>query len=386
MKKKVIFGAVLLVTVIVVQFAIMHRKVTKSKRSLAKEIKNYKKWTSDKLQALSNAMLYESTSFPGQFDETPNINKKCLLSVKDVQIKDVFAPYNASIIEKENGGYHLFFRYDVVHQMHLNHYNTNIGYAELDKDFNQAGKKFVKINTESPYSEDPRILRAKDNLYLVYNDGPSRGLRGRKMHIAHLDLETFQPQQITTMDPRLSNVEKNWVPFEYQNTIHFEYQVFRPRKVLCLEKSTRATLTNISDTPKIEKTYWEKKWGKPLGGSSARLIDGEYLGFFHSKFKDNLQQTWYVMGAYTFEAKPPFKITSMSKYPILYNGIYRSKPLNTSDPQKFVIFPCGYVIEHSEDKTLLHLACGENDCAIKILSFDKEQLLKTLVPIEGLIQ
>jgi hypothetical protein len=38
-------------------------------------------------------------------------------------------------------------------------------------------------------------------------------------------------------------------------------------------------------------------------------------------------------------------------------------------------------VENRDGQDLIHLSCGENDSAIKILTFDKEALLKTLKPI-----
>jgi predicted GH43/DUF377 family glycosyl hydrolase len=88
------------------------------------------------------------------------------------------------------------------------------------------------------------------------------------------------------------------------------------------------------------------------------------------------------MGAYTFEAKPPFRITAVSTAPILFDGIYDTPALNTASPDKYVIFPCGFAIEKKEGKTLIHLGCGENDSAIKIVTMDKDELVKSLHKVQ----
>ena len=84
------------------------------------------------------------------------------------------------------------------------------------------------------------------------------------------------------------------------------------------------------------------------------------------------------MGAYTFENHPPFRVTSMSPYPILFSDIYDSVPLNTAEARKRVIFPASFVIEKKDGKEWIHLSCGENDASIKIITLDKEILLKGL--------
>ncbi len=88
------------------------------------------------------------------------------------------------------------------------------------------------------------------------------------------------------------------------------------------------------------------------------------------------------MGAYTFEAEPPYAITSITPYPILFKGIYSSEYLNTADVNKYCIFPAGLAIEKTSSKTLLHVSCGENDSHIKIVTFDYEKLKKSMTPVK----
>jgi hypothetical protein len=87
------------------------------------------------------------------------------------------------------------------------------------------------------------------------------------------------------------------------------------------------------------------------------------------------------MGAYTFESSSPFRITACSANPIQFKDIYDTEAVNTASSDKLVIFPSGAVLAKEEDREVLHVACGENDCAIKMVTFDKEKLLKSLQPI-----
>lgn len=380
MSKKAVFLSILFGAVIIGQFIIMNQKLLKTRRSLSNKIKLYRRDQKALTFALNKTVPF-AFSLPKELTGVPFLDGDMIREVKDIQLRNVFAPYNASLIEKDDGHFHLFFRYDVVRQMHFNSFDTYIGAAELDAHFDQTEKEFIRINTQSPHSEDPRVVTNERDYYLVYNDGPYTSSKDRKMHIAKLDNETFQPQTITKMNPHLSSTEKNWVPFFHENRAYFEYQIFTPRKVLCLEDFSSSQLSHIQDPLPMGNIEWEEKWGKPLGGSSARLVDGQYLAFFHSKFKDTMGTYWYVMGAYTFEAEPPFRITAMSKEPLLFKGIYQSESINTADPQKFVIFPCGYALKEYGEKAFLHLACGENDCAVKIVTIDKEKLLNSLVKL-----
>jgi hypothetical protein len=199
--------------------------------------------------------------------------------------------------------------------------------------------------------------------------------------LASIDSKKRAAIDIENFDLKASPVEKNWSPFLFegkdgQEKLYFEYMLANPRTIYDTEKSL---LIEAIDEPELP---WDLKWGKPLGGTPARLVDGQYLSFFHSKFKDKYGIVWYVFGAYTFEAQPPFRITAMSARPITYEGIYDSEYLNTAEPCKCVIFPGSFAISDEGGSTRLHLACGENDSSIKVITFDKDELLQTLVPID----
>lgn len=362
-----------------------------------KKLNAHKKKTSQRLKIcehiatgipLKSSMGGYKLSLPAEFDRLPLSNNSMVVDVKKLDIRNVIAPYNPALIE-HGDGFLVFFRYDVVKQMHLNLYHTYIAYAELDKDLNQTDKEFVTLDMQSEFAEDPRVIRHNGTLALIYNNLIPARFYSRAMHIAQVDLNNSAASNIEKIDLHLSKVEKNWAPFTYTaedgtETIHFEYQVLQPRQILKYTSSDSPEWVESPPSKDLNKwcEKWAKKWGSPLGGTSARLIDGEYLSFFHSKFKAKDGVWWYVMGAYTFEAKPPFRVTGVSTVPILFDGIYDTPALNTASPDKYVIFPCGFAVENKEGKTLIHLGCGENDSSIKIVTFDKDALVKGLQKID----
>ena len=124
------------------------------------------------------------------------------------------------------------------------------------------------------------------------------------------------------------------------------------------------------------KNLWDSQWGAIRGGTPARLIDNQYLAFFHSSFRER-GKVWYVMGAYTFEAFPPYKVTAISAQPILFDGIYNTKAENTAKKGLRCIFPAGFV-EGYDKEDVFYLSCGENDCATKIITISKRNLLSSL--------
>lgn len=323
-------------------------------------------------------------------------------AVKKINIEGVVAPYNASMLEDKDG-YLVVFRYDIKERRKFGGittpfrqkipfpsqkmpFRTFIGAIRLDKEFNQTSS-VLKIDTKSDFSEDPRIFTAEGKLYLSYNDMQENDVYSRSMRLAELDPETLQPIFISDIDQHISTVEKNWVPFTRKESsgeekIYFGYGI-NPHKIMGMKdpKSNQMDHPIFPHTASLQKTPWkEKKWGVLRGGTPARLVDGQYLAFFHTLFYEN-KRPWYAMGAYTFEANPPYRVTALSAAPIIFKGIYDTPAINTAHSKKKAIYPAGMAFGQEDGKDVIYLSCGENDSSVKILTFDKDALLQSLTPI-----
>ncbi len=299
-----------------------------------------------------------------------------ILSVKKVEVPSVLAPYNASIGPMEDG-YLLFFRYDTPsfgnNQIP---FFSNVGCIQLDRDFEPLEKEFSKIETNSPFSEDARFFQNDGRYFLVYNDltSPSVGQRG--IRIGAIDLDKRRLEYVTALSSSSTKMEKNWTPFSHQDKIHFLYTI-NPQKTFVLPNPQENLLHTPHASP-LAILDWSNKWGPLRGGTPAILVDGEYLAFFHTSYEDHKGILWYIMGAYTFAASSPFKITRISPYPILFEGIYETAHQTIANPKVRSIYPAGISCEHREGRDLIHVSCGENDSAIKIISMDKDALLASL--------
>jgi predicted GH43/DUF377 family glycosyl hydrolase len=300
-----------------------------------------------------------------------------ILDVKNVSIRDIETPYNAALTKDQNGNYLLIFRYDIKKKVNFK-YNY-IACVKLDENLEQK-EGYKNIDTLSDFSNDPRIFKTGSQFFLVYNDTVSLDSKDRIMKIGELDVKNFQLNYVTDLDRKIRKTEKNWTPFSYRNNsteeIYFIYTI-DPYLVLKLENPLENTLENVNFDSNPVDFPWS--WGSPRGGTHAELIDGEYLTFFHSSCTDRNGKRWYVMGALTFEAKPPFRITAVSPYPLLFKGIYSSSHSKSSSRLR-CIFPSGLVL--TEDHSKILISCGENDSAVKIITFDKKELLKSLVRID----
>ena len=84
------------------------------------------------------------------------------------------------------------------------------------------------------------------------------------------------------------------------------------------------------------------------------------------------------MGAYIFKAELPFKILAITPRPIEHSDFYTARHRVEN---LHVIYPAGFVIENNEKQSLLHVACGENDTSIRIVTIDKNLLFASMKPI-----
>ncbi len=360
---------------------------------IEKQLRYFRKtsWSYKKFMEASFSMPEEAKGlFPAPLRRVPFGEKTgVVLGSRLIEIRGVAAPYNASIIEREEGGYHLFFRYDLLDENEHGGLTAFMGCAELDADFQQTDREFVPLNTSSRHAEDPRVVRVGNKVMLAYNDlVHDRFSDGRVMCMGEVDLEHGRLKGITKFDLKLQQLEKNWVPFVYadqygKQEIYFEYTVV-PLKLLKVSGEPGNPLQHLpsSYNRNLVSVMWPILWGIVRGGSAAQLVGDQYLAFFHSSFRDAHGVLWYTMGAYTFEPHPPFRITGISNYPLLFEGIYATPPMNTADPLKRVIFPGGFVVAEQEGREVIHLSCGENDSSVKVITLDKEKLLQSLKRIK----
>jgi predicted GH43/DUF377 family glycosyl hydrolase len=268
-----------------------------------------------------------------------------------------------------------------------------IGLVWLDKDFNAKGKPYILeirdqkennffVRKNSNVTEqDPRLIKIKDRLYMVYNN-----LRIGRMFIAELYYDghsMFLNKPECLLNFEGSNrrcIEKNWVPFQYEDKLLLAYSI-SPHKILLPLLGTESCETYACSKKRIT---WD--WGEIRGGTPAFMVEGKYLSFFHSSkyniksnYSEGINTHHYFMGAYMFDPHPPFEITHISPYPIICDDFYNGKSYNKKGivPLK-VVFPMGFVF----DDDYIWISYGKQDHECWIAKLDKKRLLKSLVPLE----
>jgi predicted GH43/DUF377 family glycosyl hydrolase len=304
-------------------------------------------------------------------------NRAIVASVKRIYLQEFPEAHNPSLI-KIDEGHLLTFRYCPDRFGHISH----IGIVLLDDNFTPISKPQLLDtrlkNSRTPsQSEDARIFVYRGRTFLIYNDNieiisPNYNQR-RDMFIAEL-FRTGNGYSLSTPMKLTHNEkyqfvlwQKNWTPFEWNNTLLLSY-TFNPHEVLYVNLFDGSCYPNYLTSPSID---WP--WGQMRGGTPPVMLDGEFFAFFHSSISTGNWQWQYYMGAYTFSAEPPFKITRISKEPIVAKEFYIS-----SNYYKKVVFPGGVVV--SGDR--IYVAYGKDDSEMWIATIDKEALMDSLTPVE----
>jgi predicted GH43/DUF377 family glycosyl hydrolase len=314
-------------------------------------------------------------------------DQKIVIHTRKYDFPNFPQAFNPSLIDMGDT-FLLTFRYcpDREHQSWMSY----IGYVFLDHALNPMGEPQL-LNTRAKNSktpsqtEDARLFRIRDKIFLIYNDNIDEiffdHYKRRDIFISQLDfnkdgkLQMLSPLKLIFQEKYATvTQQKNWVPFEWNQNLYLSYSI-QPHLVLSPSLRTSSCYTAY-------KTESEIKWpyGHIRGGTPAILVDGEYLAFFHSsaKTKSPASYNWklwhYFMGAYAFSAEPPFALTKITEKPIIGADFYTPSYL-----EKRVIFPGGFV----DRGNFLYIAYGKDDHEIWIATLDKDQLKKALKPIKN---
>lgn len=231
--------------------------------------------------------------------------------------------------------------------------------------------------------EDPRVIYRDGFTWLsccnfvVYADKPIQKWTGAHQLFCQVNdawncLKRYDPIYggnggSTSLNKR---DEKNWLWFFHDDLPHLIY-LTQPHTVVPFNSFMEAGTPYV--TQEINKLWMH---GMPRGGTPPVLVEGEYWSFFHSSTPWVGKKRRYHMGAYAFEAKPPFRITRMSSLPLL-SGSKRDK---WNEGKPLVVFPGGAVLKNG---TWL-VVFGVNDLVagwIEIPHADLLHIVKDVPPI-----
>jgi len=212
--------------------------------------------------------------------------------------------------------------------------------------------------------EDPRLFILNNELYLSYTDG-------YQMAQAKINPDTLQAEEsFYIRKPNKDRTEKNWTFFEYKKELYSVYQIF-PHTILKMDGADWKTV--------YETTFQHDwKWGILRGGTSPVKVKDKYLSFFHSSLDTRTKERQYFVGAYMFEAEPPFTVTHISKMPFL-SGEKININIPRLDSKIYVVFPGGQLkVENGWE-----VFFGNNDFECRRITITDDMLHENLVEIKS---
>lgn len=326
-------------------------------------------------------------------DRFEELAQNFVLETRKIEIPDHPYAWNASIVQWR-GSLLMSFREMVeAPPPELSLFSSGpslLGLVWVDDEFKPQGKAQI-INGLDPllsrYAEDARLINIDERLYLVYNDNTESVINewGFKMHIAEIDYDGENFIVVSTdrlIDYPIANKmrrEKNWVPFCYQNQLLLSYSISPHNVFKPIVGDNRCEAFSNS----FEQLYWE--WGELRGGTPALIHGNHYLSFFHSvkwmtsHYSKGELIPHYFMGAYAFSLEPPFRITHISKEPIIGTGFYDGEDYDPYWHPVRVIFPCGFLF----DSRYIWITYGRQDHEIWVVKLDRQGLLKSLTPVSS---
>jgi len=258
--------------------------------------------------------------------------------------------------------------------------------------------------------QDARTFICKDKLYLVCNAASGENCR-REMVIMELDLKEFlikdherrtiddhdrrghrdrrtfvrevRPLKVEKLRIDFDNHrdQKNWMPFVYDDQIHFVYSV-NPHVILkyengrCLKvvETTNDKLPNglRGGSQIIRVTKWNLRFNPRIPLKRGSRFDGPvytpeelYLGILHTR-EGTFQYSTYV---YAFEIFYPFRVKYITQPFVFGQEGSRSKRIQ---------FASGLARIIKDGIAYLYITYGENDCTAKLCSMKEEDVLRSL--------
>lgn len=167
---------------------------------------------------------------------------------------------------------------------------------------------------------------------------------------------------------RNSYHEKNWIWFFHNGEPHLVYQS-NPHVVARFN-------WNFELMDEWQNTELDLGWdyGEIRGGTPPVLVGDEYWTFYHSSVEWKPPYRRYVMGAYAFESKPPFRITRNTLFPILTG----SDKDPHGDRKPIVVFACGAIIQNG----VWFVTFGVNDLKCGWMEIPHDKLLEMTFPVD----
>lgn len=253
----------------------------------------------------------------------------------------------------------------LVYRWHHNPHQpaqTRLAIAELDANLNVTHNEDLDLNDDNSV-EDGRCFVHEGKLKMVYVSSrwPSMPWSVVKVctltkpdHWRASDFSETQPIGIEKQP-----IEKNFVPFVVDGEAFILYRS-RPKQIIY----------NLGGFQIFESKSLHYPYGEIRGGCIIPW-EGKLLRFFHCSNRLEMPPTtWrYSIGCVLMELKPPFKMISVSKKPIVW-GSEIGGDESARHFKKNIAIPFG-VIQRDDS---FFVSIGQNDSACAIVKIKQDML------------
>ena len=298
----------------------------------------------------------------------PRLSEKFLTKV-DGNFHSIYMPEKGSF----NAG---IVRYDDEKLICVYRPNEdNFTACYLDNNYNPIKHSYYKFKIKK--GADPRVLwNDKNELILIYASF-DYSKSNRECICGSVIMEDRKSGKFVDRPAfRVSSAnfkdrQKNWMPFNYNDKIYLIAHV-NPHVVY--------ELKDDKDSCKLHEEKWSSPWliKEPLRGSANAVLlpDGNYLSTFHTamKYKNKFH---YDNGCYLFSGKPPFNVLKCANRTYLPAEAACEKHFRKAN-EIVCNFPVGMIYE----KNKVIISYGDNDTLVKIVEYDLEDLLDTMVDVK----
>lgn len=231
----------------------------------------------------------------------------------------------------------------------------------------------IQQQERKEHFEDPRIFAYGDRLLLSCCNFVGWGSGAHQLlvlldanwqFLARYDVPVGRNGPGVLMN---SGSEKNWLWFFHQGKLHLIYMTF-PHTIMRFNE-----LLQVEETYTTQPQNMQWPWGQPRGGTPPVRIGNEYWSFFHSAIEHRKFTRRYFMGAYAFEAQPPFNITRISTWPLLAG----SEKDRHGGGKPLVCFANGSCLRNGK----WFVTFGINDLGSGWIDIPHEELKQTMVTL-----
>jgi hypothetical protein len=232
--------------------------------------------------------------------KTKSINEVSYIDTENNKIINI----KKDLIVKFNDSTNLL-KFQLVYNYSNNLNNNSYKNIIINNEKNGHSSVITKLITGKSKAvhgpEDPRIIKFKNDILIIYNDTYINGQT--RMFVYNMTTN----KNILLKYNRNNLIEKNWSPFIYKDELYVSY-FLNPHTILKIDLLD-GNCTEIFSNPKIVYPY------NIYGGTPSILIPelNMYFGMGHILIKDlKIKKKYYCIG-YFFNAYPPFQLYKISK-------------------------------------------------------------------------